>query len=245
MIKSTKEYEIFKIKECNRDIKENHVTVLVNSISTKNLLRLNPILVDENMYVIDGQHRLEACKKLEIDVWYKVEKNLKNEDILLLQNQKKWFLEDYIKYYSKNGVESYIKLNDFISKNSLSLNKFLKCSQYRGGHQCRGIKDGKYEFCSKDCQDFLEIHFKIKYIEGFINERRNNIKNVTSSISFYCALYSFLKRSDVFFDELIGKIEQKIEVIGIRSREGGYYSMLLEIYNFRRRDPIDYYEQNT
>ena len=55
-IRETNDYEIFKILKGNRDINQNHVNKLVQSITEKDL-RI-PIVVDNNMYVMDGQHRL-------------------------------------------------------------------------------------------------------------------------------------------------------------------------------------------
>ena len=35
------------------------------------------------MYVIDGQHRLEAAKNLGVAIYYQINKNSKDEDIVL------------------------------------------------------------------------------------------------------------------------------------------------------------------
>ena len=58
----TTDYGQFKNIEGNRGINLKHVNTLVTSITEKDLQI--PIIVDQNMRVVDGQHRLEAYKKL-------------------------------------------------------------------------------------------------------------------------------------------------------------------------------------
>lgn len=38
--------------------------------SIKELGLLQPILVNENFEIIDGNHRFEACKSLQVPIWY-------------------------------------------------------------------------------------------------------------------------------------------------------------------------------
>lgn len=69
-ILKTSSYTRFNSMRGNRKVSERHVRSLVNSISNRNLLAANPILVDEAMNVIDGQHRLEAARKLNTPIYY-------------------------------------------------------------------------------------------------------------------------------------------------------------------------------
>jgi len=66
----TKDYSIFKKHESNRGIDQNNLKKIVNSIKAEDLLAFRPILVDAQMRVIDGQHRLEAARLLDLDVYY-------------------------------------------------------------------------------------------------------------------------------------------------------------------------------
>lgn len=243
MIKSTNDYSIFKILDCNRDIKISHVATLMQSISICNMLKMNPILVNNDMHLIDGQHRLEAAKKLQIEVWYKVEEDLNEKSVVLLQNQRKWSLQDFIKYYVKTGKQEYLKLTDFLKKNELPLVLFLT-SIYAVGRRTENVKHGGYKHNEEKCNIFLETHKKILHIKKFICERRPSIKNITESISFYRALEKFLSRTDIVYDILLEKIENKIEFIGMRSKKEGYYMMLLEMYNFKNRNPLPEEENN-
>lgn len=68
-MEKTKNYSLFKKYAKNRDIDGRHVEKLIASIKTANLLDCEPILVNEKMEVIDGQHRLEAAKSLNLDIY--------------------------------------------------------------------------------------------------------------------------------------------------------------------------------
>ncbi len=245
MIQSTSDYSIFKILDCNRDVKPQHVANLMQSISVCNMLKMNPILVNKEMQVIDGQYRLEAAKKLRIEIWYKIEPDLNEKSVILLQNQKSWVIQDYIKYYVKMGREDYLKLMDFLKKNELSTSLFLN-SFSRGagsGSIQTTVKYGTYKHCEIKCNLFLEFHKKILNIQKFTSERRPTIKNVIESITFYRALTQFLSRKDVIYEILLEKIENRIEMIGVRSKKEGYYMMLLEMYNFKSRNPLPLEEE--
>ena len=59
-IYSTSEYNLFHKLKGNRGINELHVRKLVEAIKEKDLQI--PIIVDHDMNVLDGQHRLDAYK---------------------------------------------------------------------------------------------------------------------------------------------------------------------------------------
>lgn len=67
-IQLTKNYEQFKFLKLNRNIDQSYVQELKRKIENRGLLV--PILIDKNGYVMDGQHRLMACKELEIPVQF-------------------------------------------------------------------------------------------------------------------------------------------------------------------------------
>src|ERR1700742_2697053 len=99
MIKSTNDYTIFKKSPSNRDIEDPHVRSIMASISIKDMLHLRPILVNSNMEVLDGQHRLEAARRLNAKIYYQIETKSEDADIILLNaHQKNWKTECYFNY---------------------------------------------------------------------------------------------------------------------------------------------------
>ncbi len=108
---------IFKQIDGNRVPNLQHVRRLTDSINV-NGMKCNPILVNENMEVIDGQHRLMAAKESESFIYYIIVKGYSLSEVHTLNlNQKNWGKKDFMEGYANMGVESYIKLKKFIEKN--------------------------------------------------------------------------------------------------------------------------------
>lgn len=83
----------------NREIREHHVDMLVYSIRIKG--QLMPIVVNEKLDVIEGQHRLKACVKLGIPVAYIFMNGASGKDIAMINNsQRAWDNDDYLKHFS-------------------------------------------------------------------------------------------------------------------------------------------------
>jgi len=96
----TTDYNIFKKIENNRALRRAHIRSIKKSIQENDYLHLAPILVDESMGIIDGQHRLEAARELGVPVYYEVVKEDARAVLVSLnQAQKGWACEDYFHHY--------------------------------------------------------------------------------------------------------------------------------------------------
>lgn len=116
-IQSTNQYDLFKQLDTNRKVDRVHVAKLVRAIRAKNLLHLNPIVVDSEMNIIDGQHRLQAAKQLRVPVYYTKDNKVSQDDIASMNsNKKNWTLTDYINFYVNKGVPDFVKFNKLREK---------------------------------------------------------------------------------------------------------------------------------
>jgi len=108
----TKNYEMFKSYPGNRPIDRANVDALVSSISERNLLEERPILINEFNEILDGQHRLEAAKLLQIPLFYEIKVGGNYQDIIYLNGtQKNWKPEDYLRLYSSGQKKNhYIRI---------------------------------------------------------------------------------------------------------------------------------------
>lgn len=121
VVKKTRDYSMFTILERNRDVEEAAVNNLVVSIRKRG--QLQPIIVNQSLEVIDGQHRLEACQILGYEVAYLISNNASIKDVVLINNsQKPWNYKDYIKTFSHTNhwnhreyekLKSYVKTYGF------------------------------------------------------------------------------------------------------------------------------------
>ncbi len=237
----TNNYDIFKKHPSNTPINETIVQKLMDSMRQKNMLMLKPILVNEKMEVLDGQHRLEAAKKLSLSVHYIVQKDAEDMDMVLLNaNQRTWKLADYHNFFLTQGAPEYRKLEDFTKQNKMNLQEYMKLDNYgRKSINSHNFRHGRFVMPDEEEQrGKLKIWNFAKDLIQFISKRRSDIPQVLKSVNFQRALISFLKRDDVNLEEMRSKIEMKIDIVGARSGIGGYYSMFMEIYNHRRREPI-------
>lgn len=110
----TTDYSIFKIMADNRDVNQLHVQRLVASFREKHLI--SPIIVNERMQVIDGQHRLQASAETGLPVYYLVIPGYGiNEVQILNTNQKNWNKSDFLEMYCANGVKVYLQFKEFMT----------------------------------------------------------------------------------------------------------------------------------
>ena len=117
-----KNYTKFTLLDDNRDINDVHVEALAKSMKKSG--QLMPIIVNENLEVLDGQHRLKACELLGLPVAYVINIGGNSRQVALINNtQKSWLTNDYLKHYSheswRNHAE-YKKIIMFEKENKLS-----------------------------------------------------------------------------------------------------------------------------
>lgn len=111
----TYDYAMFKKLKDNRDENLLHIKRLVNSFNEQHLV--TPIIVNQNMQIIDGQHRLAAAIETGKPVYYIVVNGYGiNEVTRLNTNQKNWTKIDYLNMYVAEGYKNYIELNKFMSE---------------------------------------------------------------------------------------------------------------------------------
>ena len=95
-----KNHTKFTLLDNNRDIDIRHVAALMASMKKHG--QLMPIIVNENLEVIEGQHRLKACTELDIPVAYITSIKARGRDVAVLNNsQKGWKNRDYLKQVVK------------------------------------------------------------------------------------------------------------------------------------------------
>lgn len=111
-IYSTTDYNKFGKLKGNRAINELHVRKLVESIKEKDLEM--PIAVDENLNVLDGQHRLEAYKIVGNPITYFIKSQFDLQDVRNVNSvNRKWNLTEYLMSFCKLGKKDYQLLEWF------------------------------------------------------------------------------------------------------------------------------------
>lgn len=116
----TDKYDMFNKQTGNRDlkrVKELKDTILLDGNSYP---FFSPIIVNDDLEVIDGQHRLEICKELKCEVEYIVRKGLKIYDTVNMNRvANAWKNSDIITSYIDRGLGLFPDVNILCKKYNL------------------------------------------------------------------------------------------------------------------------------
>ena len=240
MSQKTKNYDMFKFRDDNREsINQTHVKKLICSIKARNLLEFKPILVNEKFEVIDGQHRLLAAKALGLDIYYNLDKKVESEDIILLNTVKGWKATDYLNFFVKNGNQEYIKLNQFLKNNQLSLSTAFNFIAGKNRARLDTFKKGEFKFeCDIESAEVDHCWNIVDYIR-----KMNEYASYQSSTRFWKALIKLVKNGMYIHKKMMKNLEKMIERVGPRVSEKDYLKMFMEIYNKYGSDKIDLLEE--
>lgn len=146
-IYQTTKYDIFKTLTGNRDLINEHLARLAISILQNNMLEFNPIIVNEDMFIIDGQHRLEIAKNNNLPIYYVIAPDAKIEEVIAFnENNKPWNNSTFINSYAIRGYKAYVWLKEFMIQYGINLTQalmFIYGSDGRWSHAI--VRKGEFE----------------------------------------------------------------------------------------------------
>lgn len=239
MILKTKEYSKFKLREDNRakGIDSYHVDKLVESIKSCNMLDLRPICVNTNYEIIDGQHRLEAAKRLGIDIYYQVEERLDPKAIIRLNVAKSWTILDYLNFYVKNGFREYLKLEKFIKENQLPARVAINICIGRTAAKLDEFRNGDFIFSEEVAKADINICWGT--IETI--ERINGKSIYCQSAKFWQALIKLINQHNFSLKKWQTNLTRFTEKFRPQVSADAYYAIFLEVHNYKNsvRIPLD------
>lgn len=234
-IKSTSDYNRFKIFEGNRKLNKAHIRSMTDTLSEKpHLIPLNPILVNNKFEIIDGQHRFEAIKQLGQDVYFVQGGDLDLADVQALNAaSKNWTPTDFAKSYRDLGDENYeiylefksaYKLNHDILLAFLSLDKPMTSTLFKRGL----FKVTDFERSEDLCNKHAEVG---AFYKGY--KRR----------SFALAFQKMWENPQYDHDRMISKMQRLGETLQDYALPNDYLRALEVIYNNRSRikDQVRFY----
>lgn len=172
-IQSTQDYSLFKRIKGNRRVSQPHINRLLEAIKDDpETITYNPIIVNDDMEVIDGQHRLEAIKKVDLPVHYIKVKDLDLRAVQKLNSlSKMWSPMDYAKSFAENGNENYriyidfkarFKFNHDVCMRYLALNTPMTGTLFKQGKFTIPNVARSYEL-STYLQDLVQFYDRITY----------------------------------------------------------------------------------
>jgi hypothetical protein len=242
-IHKTQNYTMFRKSDKNREVKKNETGYkrLLESIRNKNLLDSHPIIVNQGMEVMDGQHRLEVAKELNVPIYYIISSSFKPEDIIdINKNRTPYKQEDYLATHIISGNENYVSFKKFITDYGLSITLGLKATLESRQSQLTEdqFKDGLYKFPYSQEKELSEGMKAYKEILDTIRTHREPIPKFSKTGQFRCALFKFILSEKVDRKMFMSKILEKVEHLHACSGKADYILQFLEIYNFKKKDRL-------
>ncbi len=239
-IQRTKNYSIFKKKQENRPLDPLNLKKLIASLRVRNLMNFHPVLVNRNMEVIDGQHRIEAAKQLGLEVFYVIDEEATDEDMILINTTfKKWDLNDFLNYYIAKGNLEYLKLKEYADSKGLPIHEISRLVTGGKNRFSRDFKDGKFKFFAPgDIEETDKNLENMEAVSSLIKRYVFTNNKFVDQKKFRVALYSFLRRKDVNVEKFMNKLTVKSDSIHPCHDSRGYYIMFRDIYNYNNRNPL-------
>ena len=176
-----------------------------------------------------------------MEVWYKIDKDASESDILLLNlNQKTWDLDDYLKYYMTQGSEDYKKIHEFIKNKEVDIRQGLRFVNEGNTFGYRNFKSGKFKFPEGiDLVNVMNCVSKYDIIVNTIKNQKIEGNKITERSLFKTALLEILKNEDLDFEIFKEKLKVNLDKVRVCGSAREYLNMLVEIYNWKNRKPIE------
>lgn len=227
----TTDYGQFKFLKGNRDLDELKVRRITRSVEGGlEFFKYCPIMVNEQMYIIDGQHRFYVCKQMHLNIYYVVVPNFSLRQIAEMNNNaSRWKDVDFMNCYIDVGINDYKVLREFIDKYSLRVG--IGASLLMNGASPTGGS-------GTDRDAFRDGLFKVAYLDEAteLMEKCCQFNEFTSSWnsrSFIKAIQILTSSPDYDHQEMIEKLRMHNLAIEKRGTHKEYLTHLEELFNFR------------
>lgn len=225
----TKDYGMFRFLKGNRDLDEGKIKRILRSIENGlEFFRYCPIMVNQNGYVIDGQHRFYVCKKLGLNVYYVVVPNFTLRQVAEMNNNaSRWKDRDYLNCYVDIGIDHYKRLADFIGEYGVSI-----------GVAAGLLSSGHVQSGGSDRNDFRDGLFKVNQYDQAcrIMDKVLDFQNYCDSYasrSFIKAVEELLKSPDYDHQAFLDKLKLHELAIESRPTHKEYLQHMEDLFNFR------------
>lgn len=224
-VHQTEDYKIFKRIIGNRILDDRHINRLIKSMKKKDLMI--PIIVNEKLEVVDGQHRLQARKELGIPVYYIVIDGMGLKETQEANiNIQKWSPDNVMDAYVEQGYKHYKIYKQFKERYRFGhVETMIILSDNNNYGMTMNFRSG--DFCVSDINKaelFAENMYRIeKYYKGF--KRR----------SFVLAIRIALNNEKFDIEEFIKKLSYQSSKMVDCTNIDQYLHLIDEIYNFKKK----------
>lgn len=235
----TQDYGIFRKKKGNRDINPGLVNKLYRSILDHGYYEVSILIVGDNMTLLDGQHRIEALKRIKQDTGavYKVKYQVSREfddlkKIISWQRDRSaWSTMDYAVSYAEMGNDHYRVYLDFRTKYKLNHTigaLLLAGRSSEGGNNPQHFKIGRFQV--DDYSRAEDWALRLQSLSEYYTFSHNR--------SFVRALIYFWKYPDFSHREFMEKVHKFRTLIYNCVTVKEFAELIAELYNYHRQNRV-------
>jgi len=226
-IKYTDNYDVFKPHPLQRDLKPEHVAKIQRSMQKRGFVPEKHIICNEEMQVVDGQHRLQAAKNLGISTYYTVSAAVDVDDIReMAKTVAAWDLEDYVSSYIKQGNENYKRVVALKELSLLNWNAFLGGAIRITENNARAdFRNGKFILTDRREQEVFQFIHQYHLFKDTFSGWKIRIFVAACSYIFSHPKYDHA--------QMTARLEYQRSKLFRCTTTDEYISMLSDIYNYK------------
>jgi hypothetical protein len=245
MVYKTHHYDAFRPLVGNRDKDNAHIRRLMLAFEKAYLI--SPIIVNEKMEIIDGQHRYDAAKTSGLPVYFILIEGYSLKEVQLLNtNSSNWDKKDYLESFSEIGKENYQIMKKFkedFPEFGISVHIMLltnTTSAHKGSNKQKTIEGHKINIKAFENGDLVIPD---------INKSYENANLILSTKPFYsgykrafyvAALMSLFKHPKYDHNIMLKKLNLQPTALKHCANVNQYKELLEDIYNFKSREKISF-----
>lgn len=236
------EYDKISKLTGNRDVVARNVEKKKKLIEEHGFKTTNPIIVDMEGAIIDGQHRKEAAKELDVPFNFMVDTDSDNAlqtAIVFNTSTMNWTIQNFIDAYAQNGNENYAQLLKLQKEFDIDMSKtlILYFAHEIGTPYHTPLKNGTFVFKEEKATQARVIYNEWQQIidatlvPGY--------KNIVKTNNFLGAFISMRRQEKFEFNVLLDQFTQlRYTYLDPRHLKESLY----DVYNYKRRKKLAYRE---
>jgi hypothetical protein len=223
------DYTKFSFSHSNRVVIDNHVKALVKSLKQKDIGESCPILVDDKLEIVDGQHRFHARKQLGLPIYYTIIRDYDQLDLILLnQYNKRWSMDDYVHTYASRGLKDYINIEADLKSFNIPNFNTMTCLLYGRRlikSETNALKSGKFTYTPDLRNQFRTSVAELQAFSGFPKYK---------DYRFITAYARIRKLEGYDFKMMQRQIASYLSTITPQTSQEGYFDAMIRLYNYNR-----------
>lgn len=221
------DYKKFSYVKGNREISKKKVQKIIDSYKNGiNLFPYVPVLINPGFFVIEGQHRIEACKILKLPVHYVIVPDLSLQQIAEINsNTDKWKNVDFLKCYIKTGNTNYETLKTFIGKYNITLSVAISLlmngTTLRAESDMESYRSGKFIVKHQEkATQIMRKCYDYEKVNKFCNDRE-----------FIRAIENLISSEVYTHNIIVSKLERDVSIIEKQKTYKDYIFHIEHLYN--------------